>query len=206
MKRRVLVTGFEPFAGARYNPSAQIAGELNGQRIRGREIHAVVLPVVFGESGRLLRQAIRALDPELVICLGLAGGRRAISLERVAVNFDDARIADNAGQQPVDVPIVGRGAKAYFTSLPVKAMAAALSEQAFPVALSGTAGNFVCNHVFYHLMRTLSRRPNVRGGFIHVPPYRKQFSQAAMTEAIRLAITTALRIRSDLKVPGGAID
>ena len=206
MKRNVLITGFEPFGGGARNPSAEIAQALHGSRIYGREVCGVVLPVAFGRSGVCLKQAIKETDPELVICLGLAGSRRSLSLERVAVNLDDAAIPDNAGQQPIDTPVVRGGPTAYLTTLPVKRIAAALIKREVPVELSSTAGNYVCNHVFYHLMHQLRRRPGVRGGFIHVPPYSAGFEHEVMREALAAAILQTLRSRNDLKIPAGKID
>ena len=127
------------------------------------------LPCVFGDSARVLAEALERFRPELVLCAGQAGGRARISLERVAINCDDARIPDNAGNQPVDEPVVQGGPAAYFTSLPVKAALAALTAEQIPAEVSQSAGTYVCNHVFYALMHALRLRPGTRGGFVHVP-------------------------------------
>ncbi|MCF3649473.1 pyroglutamyl-peptidase I [Synoicihabitans lomoniglobus] len=205
MKRSVLVTGFEPFGGAKTNPSADLVAALQGQTIRGRVIASATLPVEFGTSRRMLARALREVQPELVICFGLAGNRTAFSLERIAVNIDDARIPDNAGQQPVDTPILQRGPAAYWSTLPVKAMAKALRDADIPAEVSQTAGTYVCNHVFYGLMSLLRRRPGVRGGFIHVPLPRAAFDLPRMIRAAEIVIDTALRTKRDLRVPGGAV-
>ena len=165
----ILLTGFEPFDGDDRNPSQAIVQALAGHAIAGHRIVGHELPVAFGDSLRVLRQALRRTRPALVVCLGQAGGRDAISLERVAINVDDARIADNAGARPVDRPVIARGPAAYFSTLPITAMTAAVAAAGIPAAVSQTAGTFVCNHVFYGLMHALRRRPGVRGGFIHVP-------------------------------------
>ena len=167
--KTVLITGFEPFGGESLNPSQEIARQLNGRVIARRRVLGRILPCVFGAANVELRRLLRELDPELVICVGQAGGRAEITPERVAINLADARIPDNAGQQPVDAPIVARGPAAYWSTLPIKAIVAALTAHQVPAAVSQTAGTFVCNQVFYGLMHALQGRRGVRGGFIHVP-------------------------------------
>ena len=216
LAKRVLITGFEPFGGESENPSAQLAQALDGQTIEGRAVVGRVLPCEFGRSLAVLRAALRELSPELVLCLGQAGGRAAITVERVAINVDDARIADNVGAAPVDEPVVRRGPVAYWSTLPIKAMVAALREQGLPAEVSQTAGTFVCNHVFYGLMHTLARRKGkgVRGGFIHVPYTPAQAARAStpapsltlaeQERGIQLAVRTAILTRRDLRRSGGA--
>ncbi len=206
----VLVTGFEPFGGERINPSAEIARHLHGTRISGCAIAGVVLPCVFGAANTELKKWIRAANPRLVVCVGQAGGRAAITPERVAINVDDARIADNAGQQPVDVPVVRGGPAAYWSTLPIKAVVAGLRAEGIPAEVSQTAGTFVCNHVFYGLMHALRRRPGVRGGFVHVPWLPEQAPKgrpslplATMTAAVARIIAIALKTRRDLRAVGG---
>jgi pyroglutamyl-peptidase len=200
--KTVLITGFEPFAGDSINPSQEIATALNGRVIAGRRIVGGILPCVFGTSVIELRRLLRATKPELVLCLGLAGGRTEITPERVAINIDDARIPDNAGQQPVDVPIVAGGPAAYWSTLPVKAIVGALRRKKIPAAMSQTAGTFVCNHIFYALMHELRRRRGVRGGFIHVPAL-SHLPLATMIDAVELAAKTALTTKRDARVTGG---
>ncbi|MDP2262793.1 MAG: pyroglutamyl-peptidase I [Hydrogenophaga sp.] len=169
---RVLLTGFDPFDGDHVNPSWRAVQALHGRRILGRRIVAAQLPTEFGTSLRALSTLLDQLRPELVICVGQAGGRDAISLERVAINVDDAPIPDNAGAQPVDVPVAPGAPAAYFSGLPIKALLAALQREGLSAAVSQTAGTFVCNHVFYGLMHTLATHPGLRhtrGGFVHVP-------------------------------------
>jgi pyroglutamyl-peptidase len=155
--RSVLLTGFEPFAGERLNPSAQIAEALDGREIAGHRVRGVILPCAFGESRRALLRALRSVEPALVICTGQAGGRAHLTPERVAINLDDARIPDNRGAQPSDRPIVRAGPAAYWSSLPVKAIVAALQARGLPASVSHSAGTYVCNHVFYSLMHELAR-------------------------------------------------
>lgn len=167
--KTVLLAGFEPFGGEALNPSALAMSALAGRQIAGRRVATLVLPCIFGKSLTLLRREIQRLRPELVICTGQAGGRACLSVERVAINIADASLPDNAGNRPVDQPVVRGGSAAYFSTLPIKTIVASWQSAGLPGAVSHSAGTFVCNHIFYGLMRTLARNPNVRGGFIHVP-------------------------------------
>ncbi|MBW7896782.1 MAG: pyroglutamyl-peptidase I [Opitutaceae bacterium] len=207
--KTVLLTGFEPFGGERTNPSQAVVHKLHGGVIRRHRIEGAVLPCAFRDSLAVLRGLIRRHDPTVVICLGQAGGRAAITPERVAINIDDARIPDNAGQQPVDRPVVRGGPAAYFSTLPIKAMVRDLRAAGLPAEVSQTAGTFVCNHVFYGLMHALRERPSVRGGFIHLPWLSGQgapaLDPAAMETGIRLAIAAALRCRRDVRLAGGRL-
>lgn len=171
MSRRlphVLLTGFEPFDGEASNPSWDAVRPLEGRVIAGHRIAVRCLPVAFGQALGVLRAALRR-GPALVLAVGQAGGRTAISIERIAINLDDARIADNRGAQPIDRPVVRGGPAAYFCRLPVKAMRGALRDAGIPAEISHSAGTFVCNHVFYGLMHALRHRPHVRAGFVHIP-------------------------------------
>jgi pyroglutamyl-peptidase len=208
----VLLTGFAPFDGESSNPSWDAVQALEGELIAGHRVVARCLPVEFGASLRALRHAIDELMPSLVICVGQAGGRTQISLERVAINVDDARIPDNAGAQPVDEPIVLDGPAAYFTGLPVKAMLAALRSSGIPAEISQTAGTFVCNHVFYGLMHALREHPGVRGGFIHIPyspaqaaahPGAASLPPSVVSQALRLATAIALTVQHDVRIAAG---
>lgn len=167
--KTLLLTGFEPFGDFKVNPSELIVKALDGQIINGLKITGLVLPVTFDQASELLVDAVERTRPCAVISLGLAAERREISIERLAVNLIDARIPDNAGNQPVDQYIFLDGAPAYWSTLPVKAMVASLHQKGIPASVSMSAGTFVCNHVFYHLMRTLAAYPGVCAGFIHLP-------------------------------------
>jgi pyroglutamyl-peptidase len=211
----ILLTGFDPFGGERLNPSWMVARALDGQRLEGTVVRALQLPTVFGESLRVLRAALAREQPVLALSLGQAGGRAALSLERVAVNIDDARIPDNAGAQPVDLPVVANAPAAYFSTLPVKAIVAAWRRAGLPGEVSQTAGTFVCNHVFYGLQHALAGGP-VRSGFVHMPFLPEQVASRpavpslpleAMVQGVRLALVTALTHRgADLRETGGALD
>lgn len=210
----ILLTGFEPFGGEATNPSwtaACAAARL--LEAEGLAVRAVQLPCVFGESITALEEALERLRPELVVCAGQAGGRPRISLERVAINCDDARIPDNAGYRPIDEAVVPGGPAGYFTSLPVKAALAALNAAQIPAEVSQTAGTYVCNHVFYGLMHALRLRPGTRGGFVHVPYETAQLPEGSsapslpaghMAQALAVVVRTALATPADLKLCAGA--
>lgn len=218
--KNVLLTGFEPFGGDAINPSEEIARQLSGAVIARHTVVGALLPCVFGAAIKELKHLIKLHDPVLVICVGQAGGRAEISAERVAINVDDARIADNAGQQPIDKPIVKDGPAAYWSTLPIKAIVQELRKHDIPASVSQTAGTFVCNHVFYGLMHELAlHRDHVRGGFIHVPylpeqtaakrtlgqPELPSLSFEKMIDGVKLAIAAALEYRRDIKSTGGQV-
>jgi pyroglutamyl-peptidase len=220
---RVLLTGFAPFDGAALNPSWEAArmaaaAPLDGFSLTAAELAAAELPCVFGDSIAALREEIARVDPDLVVAVGLAAGRAAVSVERVAVNVDDARIPDNAGNQPIDEPVVAGGPAAYFSTLPIKACVAAVRAAGIPAEVSSTAGNYVCNHLFYGLMHLLAtERPAVRGGFVHVPAAPEQvldggrpsLAVPTVAEALRLIVATTVSITAtdgaDARLAAGTI-
>lgn len=208
----VLVTGFDPFGGSHVNPSWQAVHAMDGRVIDGRRVLGAELPTVFGTSLRRLAELMEQHRPELVVCTGQAAGRAALSLERVAINVDDARIRDNAGAKPIDVPVVAGGPAAYFTTLPIKAMLQALLEAGINAEVSQTAGTFVCNHVFYGLMHTLAQPQwqGSRGGLVHVPWLPEQGQPSMRLDEIvaglELAIACALRTDHDIRKEAGAIN
>lgn len=209
----VLLTGFDAFGTEPVNPSGLAVQALHGQQVVGHTLVAATLPTVFHRSLDMLKELLHTHRPVLVVCVGLAGGRQALSLERVALNVDDARIPDNAGAQPVDMPVVPGGPAAYFSSLPVKAMHAALQQHGLPVEVSNSAGTFVCNHVFYGLMHVLAGQggvPACRGGFVHVPHLQSDahptgWPLAKLAEGLRLAVQCALTTPTDLRLGAGAL-
>jgi len=197
--RKVLLTGFEPFGGGKINPSELIATHLHGREIHGHEIVGKILPCCFGSAMRDLKLHMRRIRPTLVICLGQAGGRAGITPERIAINIADANIPDNAGRRPVDKPVIKHGPAAYWSTLPIKEIVVAIGSRGIPASISNSAGTFVCNHVFYGLMHTLRKTPEVRGGFIHVPFMPRQAGRtkprlslkkmiSGIEEAIRVSI------------------
>jgi pyroglutamyl-peptidase len=215
---RILLTGFEAFDRDPVNPSWEVAGALDGWTCEGATVQAVQLPCVFGLALARLDDALARWRPSLVVCLGLARGRVELTPERVAINMDDARIADNAGAQPIDVAVVPGGPAAYFSTLPIKAMVHALRAAGIPASVSNSAGTFVCNHVFYALMHRLATRPElagVRGGFVHVPSLPEQAARlpdtpsmglATQVEGMRALLRTALTVQRDLRETGGRLD
>jgi pyroglutamyl-peptidase len=208
---KVLMTGFAPFGGESVNPSWQAVSALGERR---DDVAAVELPCEFAASLPALRRAIEAHRPELVVCVGQAGGRSGVTPERVAINLVDARIPDNAGAQPVDAPVVDGGPAAYFTTLPVKACVAAIRAAGVPASVSHTAGTYVCNQVFYGLMHVLPEFPGVRGGFVHVPFSPEQVAASGeaapslsvdrIADALEVLADTALRVTGDIAVSAGA--
>jgi pyroglutamyl-peptidase len=213
----LLLTGFEPFGGDAVNPSWLVAQALHGQVIEGARVQSLCLPCVFGDAVHTLQAAARRHRPRVVLALGLAANRSALSMERVAINVDDARIPDNAGAQPVDEPVVAGGPVAYFSRLPIKAIVQALQEAGVPAEVSQTAGTFVCNHVFYGLMHMLRRRTAVRAGFMHLPLLPEQAAAVGLPGldldtqvlGVRLALRQAALATAgdpqDLRLGGGAI-
>lgn len=208
MRTDVLLSGFAPFDGAAVNESWQAvqlaAGTLRDQ---GLQVSTLELPVEFGRAGDLLTEAVREHRPRLAVAVGLAAGRTRVTPERVAINVRDARIPDNAGDRPVDQPVVPDGPVGHFSTLPVKAIVAALTaEPALPAAVSQTAGTYVCNDVFYrlqHLLATDRELDGVRGGFVHIPA-AADLPVERSAEALVRTVLTSLSTDVDLAAPGGA--
>lgn len=194
---KVLVTGFEPFGGEAVNASIEAVRRLP-QRIGAMEIVTAELPTSYSRSIPALEAAIARSSPDLVLCVGQAGDRAALCVERVAINLQDARIPDNDGARPVDAPVVAGGPAAYLSTLPVRAAVAALHAAELPAQLSMSAGSFVCNHVFYGLMRLADERHHAfRGGLLHVPALPRQAAGSAPgmpLESIVLGISTVLEV------------
>ncbi|MGN7212919.1 pyroglutamyl-peptidase I [Brachybacterium paraconglomeratum] len=203
----VLLSGFAPFDGAATNESWEAVREAVPALVeRGVDAEAVELPVEFGTASERLEEAVRGLRPRLVVAVGLAAGRTAITPERVAINIRDARIPDNAGASPVDEPVVPGAPVGRFSTLPVKAMVAALTADGVPAAVSQTAGTYVCNDVFYALQHLLATDPaleGIRGGFVHVPSADVVDSPAAAQALVRM-VEVALSTEADVRLAGGA--
>ncbi|CAM2867704.1 pyroglutamyl-peptidase I [Hathewaya histolytica] len=211
---KVLVTGFDPFGGEKINPALEAVKGLKNS-ISGAEIIKIEIPTVFKKSVAEVEKAIVKHNPDIVLCIGQAGGRFEISPERVAINMDDARIEDNEGNQPIDLPIFKDGAPAYFTSLPIKAMVKEMKENGVPGSISNTAGTFVCNHVMYGVLYLIDKKyPNMKGGFIHVPFIPEQVTEKRnmpsmslelITKGLELCIKAAVENTEDIKETGGKI-
>ena len=191
---KALVTGFDPFGGDALNASREAVQRLPS-RIGRLEITVAQLPTSFARAPDVLLEAIASVGPALVLCVGEAGDRSALCVERVAVNIQDARIPDNDGAQPVDAPVVPGGPSAYLSTLPVRAAVGALNAAELPAEISMSAGTFVCNHVFYRLMHLSALRGQpFRGGFLHVPrlPGQKTAAAAMPLEDITRGICIVL--------------
>ncbi len=201
---KILLSAFEPFGGQTINASQQIAREVRLLRFEGALVETVELPVVRCQAPQLLLDALSRFRPDVLLMLGEAGGRAAISPERVAINVDDFPIPDNAGNCPREEPVAQGAPAAYFSTLPFVAIQQELRAQNVPCEVSNSAGTFVCNHLFYYLMHHLTQNnSSVRAGFIHLPLLPEQLSPHAKNGAhlpretavkgVRIAIETCLR-------------
>lgn len=212
---RVLITGFDSFGGETINPSNLAVSKLP-DKIGNIEIRKVTLPTVFKDSSKVLEKNIEDFVPNIVICVGQAGGRSKITAERVAINIDDARIADNKNDSPIDEIIRTDGENAYFSTLPIKAIIDELNKNSIPAAVSNTAGTFVCNHIMYEALYLAKTKFNsITAGFIHIPYIKEQVANKPnipfmelekITHALEIVIKTSANYynKADLKLTGGA--
>lgn len=212
--KKVLLTGFDPFGKDTINPALEVVKQLDGLVVDDIELIALEVPTVFQKSIKVVQEGIEKHTPDVVICVGQAGGRKQITPERVAINVDDARIPDNEGNQPIDEPIVEGGPAAYWTTLPIKKMVQEMRRVGAPAVVSNTAGTFVCNHLFYGVMHFLHERaPHIRGGFIHIPFIPEQIldksapsmSLDLIVKGIKIAAITAVKVKEDICEVGGAL-
>ena len=211
---KVLITGFDPFGGEKINPAWEAVKGIK-DIIEGAKIIKLEIPTVFNKSIEKVKEAMELEKPDIVLCIGQAGGRYDITIERVAINVDDARIEDNEGNQPIDIPVFEDGENAYFSNLPIKAMVEEIKGQGIPASISNSAGTFVCNHIMYGVLYHINKTyKNMRGGFIHVPFINEQVldkkNQPYMpvehiSKAIEAAIKAAVINNEDIKKSGGAI-
>ena len=197
---KVLVTGFEPFGGEKVNPALEAVKGLPAE-IHGAEVHCLEVPTVFHKSAQVLEEEMSRYQPDFVLCIGQAGGRSSLTPERVAINQDDARIPDNEGNQPIDLPIRADGDPAYFSSLPIKAMVQAIKKEGLPASVSNTAGTFVCNHLMYQALYLVEKKfPHIKAGFMHIPYMMEQVVNRPTTPAMSL-----VDIRRGIEAAIGAI-
>jgi len=214
MGRTILVTGFQPFGGERMNPAWEAVKRLP-DAIADAVVTKVEIPVVFGKAPEAVETATRRVQPDIVLCVGQAGGRVKITPEFVAINYADARIPDNDGNQPIAERIEPEGPAAYFATLPVKAMVQAMNEAGIPAEVSYTAGTYVCNDVMYELLHMLAcRYPGVRGDFLHVPYATEQAAHLpsgtpsmeieTMVHGITVALEAALVHDEDVAIATGS--
>ena len=190
MMRRLLITGFDPFGGATVNPAWQ-AVRLLPERIGDFEVHKLGIPTVFGKGAALTAEAAEAIRPHVILCIGQAGGRDAVTPERIAVNIRDARIADNEGNQPQGEFCVPDGPAAYFSTVPVAEMAQAIRDAGISGTVSNSAGAFVCNDTLYCLLHRYAGT-GTRVGFIHVPYAPEQGEPSMAVERTAKALEAAI--------------
>lgn len=208
----IIVTGFDPFGGETINPSIECVKAL--PEIEGVELIRLELPTVFKESAKRLNEVINDVKPDAVLSVGQAGGRPGITMERIAINVDDARIPDNISQQPIDETIQTEGEAAYFTTLPIKRIVKAIREAGISAEVSNSAGTFVCNHIMYQSLfaATKADKP-FKAGFMHIPFIPEQTTDKPSlpleesTRALQIAIETIRDYLNDedIKVQEGTI-
>ena len=211
---KVLITGFDPFGGETINPAWEAVKVIKDE-IAGAQVIKMQIPTVVNKSIEKIHEKMAEINPDIVISVGQAGGRFGVTPERVAINITDARIPDNEGNQPIDIPIFEDGDTAYFSNLPVKAMVQAIKDAGYPSVLSNTAGTYICNHVMYGILYYIQKEfPGAPGGFIHVPyaasqvvnkPGTPSMAIADITASLEAAIQAAVENETDIKAVGGAI-
>ncbi len=208
-KMKILVTGFDPFGGETVNPAYE-AVKLLPESIKEAEIIKIEVPTVFGRASEEVEKIIEKHRPDAVVCVGQAGGRSCISIERIGINLREAPIPDNNGNQPADEKIKEDGQNAYFATIPVKAMVDNVRKNGIPSHLSYTAGSYVCNDLMYSLLYILDKKyPHIKGGFIHVPYATEQAANKAnniasmpvqtIAKGLEYAIEAIIYNESDIK-------
>lgn len=212
--KKILVTGFDPFGGEKINPALEVI-KLLPDNILGNEIKVLEIPTVWRESIKKIEEEIKNFEPDFILSIGQAGGRTDISIERVAINIDDYRIEDNAGNQPIDEKIFEDGENAYFSTLPIKAIQNEILKHKIPASISNTAGTFVCNHVFYGVRYLIEKKyKDIKSGFIHIPYLPEQvlnksdtgsMSLETILKAIQIAIQVIFENETDIKISAGEI-
>jgi len=211
---KILVTGFDPFGGEKINPAFEVIKRLNDS-INDVEVIKLQVPTAFYSSVKLTIEKLIEIKPDFILSIGQAGGRFDISVEKVAINLNDARIADNLGQQPIDSAIDKNGDTAYFSTLPVKAIVQAIRNENIPASLSYTAGTYVCNHLMYGVLNYIHKNNlNIKAGFIHIPYLLEQVvskpSTAGMdidtlVKAVHIAIETIISNKEDISNAEGTV-
>ena len=194
---KVLVTGFQPFGKETMNPSFEAVRMLPDE-IAGAQIVKEEIPVVFRKGGQAVHEAVRRENPDIVILVGQAGGRAAMTVERVAINCEDcpSGFPDNEGN----------------ATIPIKAMVKKMMDNGVPASVSNTAGTYVCNDLMYHLLYQLAHEfPNTRGGFIHVPyatiqnhPNMASMTLEEISRGLLLSVEAAIENEQDIAAAGGA--
>lgn len=208
---KILITGFQPFGGEAKNPSYE-AVKLLPDEVLGAEIVKLEVPVVFGQAGEVVAAKAREVKPDVIICVGQAGGRTAMNPERVGININDGATPDNSGYVPCGEAIVKDGPDAYFTNLPIKAMVQKMIDNDIPAAISNTAGTYVCNNLMYSVLHLIHTEfPGVRGGFIHVPyasmQHNFRFASMSLTDiakGLELCLEAVVENENDITASHGA--
>lgn len=190
MGRKLLITGFEPFGGSDINPAWE-AVKLLPEQVGDFTLHKLQIPVVFGKAASMVLKKAAEIQPDVILCIGQAGGRAAVTPERIAVNIRDARIPDNAGNQPRGEFVAADGPAAYFATVPVMDMAEAICKAGLPGTVSNSAGAFVCNDVLYSLLHRFSGT-ETKAGFVHVPYLPEQGSPSLPLEDTVRALTAVV--------------
>jgi len=189
--KKLLITGFDPFGGEKINPSWE-AVKLLPETIGDYELCKLEIPTVFGLAARKVLEKAEEIQPDVILCIGQAGGRAAVTPEQIGINLRSARIADNAGNQPTGESVISGGPDGIFSTVPVAGMADAISAAGLPGAVSNTAGTFVCNDTLYTLLHHYAETA-VRVGFIHVPYLPQQGEPSLPLEQIASALTAAIK-------------
>lgn len=213
---KILISGFDPFGGEKINPAFE-AVNLLPDSIKGAEIVKLEIPTVFHLAAEVLEQKVKEVDPDVILCIGQAGGRYGVTPERVAINVDDARIPDNKEKQPIDVKIKEDGPAAYFSTLPIKAMVEKMREANVPSSVSNSAGTFVCNHIMYQILYMIDKQyPDKTGGFVHCPfipeqvldkPNQPSMNLGDIARGLEAGVEAIIERqgKEDIKEIGGAI-
>ncbi|WP_099320488.1 pyroglutamyl-peptidase I [Anaerococcus sp. Marseille-P3625] len=210
---KILLTAFDPFANEKINPTLEVLKKLE-DNILNAQIIKLKLPTIFDKSSQILEEKIKEIKPDFILSLGQAGGRSKITVERVAINVDDASIKDNAGEKPIDQKIRIDGKNAYFSTLPIKAIVEEIKKAAIPAEISNSAGTFVCNHIMYEGLYFAEKYGNIKAGFIHIPFLPEQVIDKDMPsmnisdikKSLEIAIATIIKYsnKDDLKISGGS--
>ena len=188
--RTILVTGFDPFGGESTNASWEAVKRLP-EKIGNLQIHKLEIPTVFGEAAEKVLRTAELLRPQVILCVGQAAGRSSVTPERISINIRDARIPDNRGYVPADVPVVPGAPAAYFATVPVKNMVFAIQQKNIPASVSNSAGTFVCNDLFYTLLHHFDDT-STQVGFIHIPLLPEQGSPSLPLGDTIAALTAAI--------------
>lgn len=209
---KILLTGFDPFGGEKVNPAFEIIQRVK-EDLEGNQIIKLEIPTVFKKSIEVLKKGIEEIKPDYVLCIGQAGGRTALTVERVAINIDVARIPDNEGNQPLGTSIFSDGETAYFSTLPINAMVKAIQYLGVPATVSNTAGTFVCNHLMYGALYLAKKEfKEIKCGFIHVPflpiqvidkPNMASMSVDDMVRGIEASIIAMVNTNQDIVMNTG---